>query len=71
MKKLIFIIIAVSLFSFLNSSIINFTDNWNKEGLNLISSSGTELIFEYSVFQIPSLFRSHLTFKAELTFSLS
>ena len=52
MKKLIFIIIAVSLFSFLNSSIINFTDNWNKEGLNLINVSETELIIEYSVHEI-------------------
>ncbi len=52
MKKLIFIVVAVSLFSFLYSSIINFTDNWNEEGLNLINESDTELIIEYSVHEV-------------------
>ncbi len=52
MKRLIFIIIVVSLFSFLNSSIINFTDNWNDEGLSLINVSESELIIEYSVHEI-------------------
>lgn len=52
MKKIIFILTVISIFSYLNSSIINFTDNWNNEGLNLINASETEIILEYSVHEI-------------------
>ncbi|MBT5420245.1 MAG: hypothetical protein HOK80_05095, partial [Candidatus Cloacimonetes bacterium] len=52
MKKLIFILAVVSIISFLNSTIIQFEDNWNKEGLNLIEASRTEIIVEYSVHEI-------------------
>ncbi len=52
MKKLIFVLIVVSTISFLYSKTINFTNNWNKEGLNLINVSETELIIEYSVHEI-------------------
>ncbi|MEA2097186.1 MAG: C25 family cysteine peptidase, partial [Candidatus Cloacimonadota bacterium] len=52
MKKLIFVLIVISIISFLNSKTINFTNNWNKEGLNLINASETELIIEYSVHEI-------------------
>ncbi|MDP8204943.1 MAG: C25 family cysteine peptidase [Candidatus Tenebribacter mawsonii] len=49
MKKLIFVFMVVSIVSFLNSTIIKFDENWNKEGLNLINASETEIIVEYSI----------------------
>jgi len=52
MKKIISFFTVISIFSFLNSTVINFTDNWNKEGLNLINASKTELVIEYSVHEI-------------------
>ena len=52
MKKLILILVVINIVGSLNSSTIKFNDNWNKEGLNLINSSETELIFEYSVHEI-------------------
>ena len=52
MKKIIIFFTVISIFSFLNSTVINFTDNWNNQGLNLISASKTELVIEYSIHEV-------------------
>ncbi|MCD6176440.1 MAG: T9SS type A sorting domain-containing protein [Candidatus Cloacimonetes bacterium] len=52
MKKIIIFFTVISIFSFLNSTVINFTDSWNNQGLNLISASKTELVIEYSIHEV-------------------
>lgn len=52
MKRIIIILTIVSIFSLLSSSVINFTDNWNDEGLNLINSTESEMIIEFSVHKV-------------------
>ena len=52
MKKIIFLLIVLNIITFLNSTTIKFTDNWNSEGLSLINESDTELLIEFSVHEI-------------------
>lgn len=52
MKKLMLLLTAVCSLTLLNSNIINFTDNWNEEGINLVTSDQNEMIIEFSIHSV-------------------
>ncbi len=52
MIKIMLILVLVISMNCLSAITVNFSDNWNNEGMNIVSSSASELLIEYSIHQI-------------------